>query len=172
LRYWSYGITPTVWEPKKSRYQSASSPISTGRLAASGAVRKCSSIAWNPASISSNWSGPIAIIVDSPMAESIEYRPPTQSQNPNMLAVSMPNADTFSALVDTATKWFATASGDPSADTIHSLADSALVSVSSVPNVFEEMMNRVSSGDRSRTASTKSVESTLDTKRNVIERSL
>ena len=135
-------------------------------------MRKCSSIAWKPASISSNWSGPIAIIVDSPMAESIEYRPPTQSQNPNMLAVSMPNADTFSALVDTATKWFATASGDPSADTAHSLADSALVSVSSVPNVLEEMMKSVSSGDRSRTASTKSVESTLDTKRKVIERSL
>ena len=37
------------------------------------------------------------------MAESIEYRPPTQSQNPNMFAVSIPNSATFSALVDTAT---------------------------------------------------------------------
>ena len=59
-------------------------PISTGRLWASGAIRKCSSIARKPASSSRKSSGPIAIISDSPIAESIEYRPPTQSQNPNM----------------------------------------------------------------------------------------
>ena len=41
-----------------------------------------------------NCSGPMAIISDRPMAESIEYRPPTQSQNSNMLAVSMPNSAT------------------------------------------------------------------------------
>ena len=62
-----------------------------------------------------------------------------------MFAVSMPNAATRSALVDTATKWFATASRDPSASTIQSRAVVALASVSSVPNVLEEMMNRVSS---------------------------
>ena len=104
------------------------------------------------------------------MAESIEYRPPTQSQNPNMFAVSIPNSETRSALVDTATKWFATASGDPRADTTQSRADVALVRVSSVPNVLEEMMKRVSSALRSRTASAKSVESTLDTKRKVMSR--
>ena len=113
MRYCSYGITPTVCAPKKSRYQNASRPISTGRFAPSGAVRKCSSMAWKPASSSSNWSGPSAIMLDSPIAESIEYRPPTQSQNPNMFAVSIPNSDTRSALVDTATKWFATASCVP-----------------------------------------------------------
>ena len=48
-------------------------------------------------------------MVESPIAESIEYRPPTQSQKPNMFAVSMPNADTFPAFVETATKCFATA---------------------------------------------------------------
>ena len=81
------------------------------------------------------------------MAESIEYRPPTQSQNPNMLAVSMPNADTFSALVDTATKWLATASSGTRARRPPSPAPiRALVSVSSVPNVLEEMMKSVSSG--------------------------
>ncbi len=37
-----------------------------------GAARKCSSISWKPASISANRSGPIAIIVDRPIAESIE----------------------------------------------------------------------------------------------------
>ena len=75
----------------------------------SGAIRKCSSIARKPASSSRKSSGPIAIISDRPIAESIEYRPPTQSQNPNMFVVSMPNSRTLSALVDTATKCFATA---------------------------------------------------------------
>ena len=139
-------------------------------LLASGAVRKCSSISWNPASISRKCSGPIAIMVDSPMAESIEYRPPTQSQNPNMFAVSMPNSATRSAFVETATKCLATASSEPSSLTTQSRAERALVSVSRVPNVFDEMMNSVSSGSRSRVASTKSVESTFDTKRNVRSR--
>ena len=133
-------------------------------------MRKCSSISWDPASISPNRSGPIATIVDRPMADSIEYRPPTQSQKPNMLAVSMPNFATRSALVDTATKCLATAASEPSAPTIQSRAEVALVSVSSVPNVLDEMMNRVSSGSRSRVASAKSVESTLDTNRNVMSR--
>jgi hypothetical protein len=53
-------------------YQIARSAISTGRLRANGAVRKCSSIAWNPASIARKFSEPIAIIVESPIAESIE----------------------------------------------------------------------------------------------------
>ena len=47
----------------------------------------------------------------------------------------------------------------------------AFVSVSSVVNVFDETMNSVSSGSRSRVASQKSVPSTFDTKRNVIDRS-
>jgi hypothetical protein len=38
--------------------------------------------------------------------------------------------------------------------------------------VFEAMMNSVSAASRSRVASTKSVPSTFDTKRNVIARSL
>ncbi len=74
--------------------------------------------------------------------------------------------------METATKCLATASSVPSSPTIQSRAEVALVSVSSVPNVLEEMMNRVSSAFRSRMASTKSVESTLDTNRNVISRVL
>ena len=54
----------------------------------------------------------------------------------------------------------------------HSRAVCALVIVSSVVKVFEETMKRVSAGSRSRTASAKSVLSTLETKRKVIERSL
>jgi replicative DNA helicase len=45
-------------------------------------------------------NGPTATIVDSPMAESIEYRPPTQSQKPNIATVSMPKAATSAALVE------------------------------------------------------------------------
>ena len=70
--------------------------MSTGRFRSNGAERKCSSIAWKPPSIARKLSGPIAIIVESPMAESIEYRPPTQSQKPNMFAVSIPNLLTSS----------------------------------------------------------------------------
>ena len=39
-------------------------------LRANGAVRKCSSIAWKPASIPRKWSGPIASMSDRPIAES------------------------------------------------------------------------------------------------------
>jgi hypothetical protein len=62
-------------------------------------------------------------MVDRPMAESIEYRPPTQSQKPNMFSVSMPNSDTRSALVETATKCLATASSLPSSPTTQSRAE-------------------------------------------------
>ena len=72
FRYCSYGITPTVRLSKKSPYQTASSPMITGRFRSNGVVRKCSSIAWNPANISPNACGPIASIVDRPIAESIE----------------------------------------------------------------------------------------------------
>ena len=44
----------------------------TGRFFSKGAVRKCSSMAWKPASIARKFSGPTAIIVDRPMAASIE----------------------------------------------------------------------------------------------------
>ena len=82
-------------------------------MASAGAVRKCSSTMRKPSSISRKRSGPMAIIRDRPIAESKEYRPPTQSQNSNMLAVSIPNPVTFSAFVDSATKCFATAFSSP-----------------------------------------------------------
>ena len=43
-----------------------------GRLSPIADSLKCSSTAWKPASISSNASGPIASIVERPIAESIE----------------------------------------------------------------------------------------------------
>ncbi len=83
----------------------------------------------------------------------------------------MPKAATRSALVDTATKCLAIAASSPSAASAQSRAVLALVSVSSVPKVFEHTMNSVSAGSRSRTASTKSVPSMLETKRKVRARS-
>ena len=82
----------------------------------------------------------------------------------------MPNAATASALVETATKWRATACGSFSLASAQSRAVPALVMVSRVVKVLEDTMNRVSSGSRSQVASWKSVPSTLETKRRVRSR--
>jgi hypothetical protein len=88
-----------------------------------------------------------------------------------MFSVSMPKADTFSALVETATKCLAiAASSPPRPASAHSRAVRALVIVSSVVKVFDATMNSVSPGSRSRVASAKSVPSMFDTKRNVSSR--
>jgi hypothetical protein len=90
-----------------------------------------------------------------------------------MLAVSMPKSATFSPLVDTATKCFATAASSlPSLSSSQLRADFALASVSWVVNVFELTTKRVSAASRSWVASQTSVPSTLDTKRTVSSRSL
>ena len=88
-----------------------------------------------------------------------------------MLAGSIPNSATRPPFVDTATKCLATASS-PRAAVSQARAERALVSVSTVPNVFEDTTNRVSAGSRSRVASHTSVPSTFDTNRNVIDRSV
>ena len=103
---------------------------------------------------------------------SIEYRPPTQSQKPNIFAVSIPNAATFSALVETATKCLLTAFSFFNVFNNHFRAEFAFVIVSNVVNVFDDTMNSVSAGSRSCVASTKSIPSTFDTYRNVSDRSL
>ena len=82
----------------------------------------------------------------------------------------MPNSVTPWAFVETATKCFAIAASSPSACRAHSRAVWALVIVSRVVKVFEQTMNSVSAGSRSRVASTKSVPSTLETKRKRISR--
>ena len=84
-----------------------------------------------------------------------------------MLAVSMPNFETASALVDTAAKCFDTAvSSPPRPASSHDRAVCALVIVSSVVKVLDETMNSVSSASSPCTASAKSLPSTLETKRN------
>ena len=82
----------------------------------------------------------------------------------------MPNLATPSALVETATKCRAMAFSSPSSRRHQARAACALVSVSRVVKVLEQMTNSVSPGSRSRTASEKSVPSTLETKRNVMSR--
>jgi hypothetical protein len=62
----------------------------------------------------------------------------------------MPNLATSAALVDTATKCLATAAGIFQLARLQSRAVCALVIVSSVVKVFDEMMNSVSSASRSR----------------------
>ena len=80
-----------------------------------------------------------------------------------MFAVSIPNSDTSFALVETATKCLETASS-PSASTSQRRAAVALVSVSSVENVFEATMNSVVAGSRPASVATRSAGSTLETK--------
>ena len=87
-----------------------------------------------------------------------------------MFSGSMPNLATSSAFVETATKCFAIAASSPSAASAHARAECAFVIVSSVVKVFDETTKSVSSGARSRVASTKSVESTFETKRKVRSR--
>ena len=65
-----------------------------------------------------------------------------------MLSVSMPNSSTSFLLVETATKCLATASS-PSASVSQRRAAVALVSVSSVENVFEATMKSVVAGSKS-----------------------
>ena len=85
----------------------------------------------------------------------------------------MPNFATSAAFVETATKCLATDfSSPPRPASDQSRAVWALVIVSSVVKVFDETMKSVSAGSRSWTASAKSVPSTLETKRNVMARSL
>src|SRR4051812_24850918 len=114
----------------------------------------------------------MATMSESPMAEVNEYRPPTQSQKPNMFAVSMPNAATFSALVETATKCLATAlSSPPSPSSSHRRAPGALVRGSFVVEVFGATTKRGGAGARARVGAAGAGGAVLDTKRKVSERS-
>ncbi len=86
----------------------------------------------------------------------------------------MPNSPTLPALVDTATKCLRhrLRVAAEAARAATSRAVCALVIVSSVVKVLDATMNSVVAGSRSRTASAKSVPSTLETKRKVSARSL
>ena len=75
------------------------------------------------------------------------YLPPTQSQNPNMLLVSIPNSETAFELVDSAAKCLAMDDSSPlNAFNTQALAVPALVIVSCVVKVLEAIKNNVVSG--------------------------
>merc|ERR1719277_75023 len=80
------------------------------------------------------------------MADHKLYLPPTQSQNSNIFASSMPNLVTNDLFVLRATKCLATKLGFLAERRNQVLQVSALVIVSCVVKVFEAMTNRVVSG--------------------------
>ncbi len=79
-----------------------------------------------------------------------------------MFTVSIPKSATRSALVETATKWSATADS-PSASTSQARAVRALVSVSIVPKVFDATTNNVDAGSESASTEATSAPSTFET---------
>ena len=87
--------------------------------------------------ISIQASKPILKAIGVPIALHKLYRPPTQSQNPNMLVVSIPKADTAAAFVDNAAKCLAMHVGSLLyLDNNHALAVPAFVIVSCVVNLY------------------------------------
>ena len=109
----------------------------------------------------------------SPMAESIEYRPPTQSQKPNMFMTSMPNSRHRLGV------------GRHRDEVLrdrrlvaqrveHPVAGGGGVGhrLERRERLGRDDEQRLAPGSRSRVASAKSVPSTLDTKRKVSSRSV
>jgi hypothetical protein len=109
---------------------------------------KCSSIALAPPKNASTTGQPYCSANGSaPTAEHTLKRPPTQSQNPNALAGSMPNSLTSFRLVDTATMCLATAPA-PRCAVSHARHVRALSIVSAVVNVLDTTTTIVRSGSR------------------------
>jgi hypothetical protein len=67
-----YGAMLRLVKPWKLRYQTSSRPRRTGRFCASGAVRKCWSMACAPASSSRKPWAPMAMAIGRPMADHSE----------------------------------------------------------------------------------------------------
>ena len=76
----------------------------------------------------------------------------------------MPNLLTASPFVESAAKWLATAASAFSSFSNHFFAESALVIVSCVVNVFDAIKKSVVSAFRSRSTSAMCVPSTFETK--------
>ena len=102
--------------------------------------------------------------MEVPIADQSEYRPPTQSQKPNIFLVSIPNLPTPAALVESAAKCLATAASSLAAASSQALALLALVMVSWVVKVLDATRKSVVSGFKSLVVSAMWVPSTLDTK--------
>mmetsp|Transcript_56760 Transcript_56760/g.138099 ORF Transcript_56760/g.138099 Transcript_56760/m.138099 type:complete len:254 (+) Transcript_56760:3374-4135(+) len=163
--YWSYGRMATVSVSKKLLYQMPIMAKVNGMFSFGGVLRKCKSIACAPACISIQLSNPIDNAIGVPIADHNEYRPPTQSQNPNMLFVSIPKSDTAGPFVDNAAKCFAIDDLSPAnASKTHFLAVPALVMVSCVVNVLDAIKKSVVSGSHFLRISATCVPSTFEQK--------
>src|SRR5690606_10880974 len=112
----------------------------------------------------SKLSYPTAKAMESPIADQSEYLPPTQSQNSNILRVSIPKSETPFSLVLSAAKCLATSSCEAPWLRNHCLAECALAMVSCVVNVFEAIKKSVVSGLTFFKVSAICVPSTFDTK--------
>ena len=102
-----------------------------------------SSIIYTHSCISIQASKPRLKAIGVPIALHRLYRPPTQSQNPNMLVVSIPKADTAAVLVDNAAKCLAMHVWSLLyLDNNHALAVPAFVIVSCVVNLYTYKKDR------------------------------
>ena len=114
-----------------------------GRFLSSGASLKWMSMAWAPSRSSIKRLYPIMQAMDNPIEDQSEYRPPTQSQKPNMFPVSIPKSRTFVLLVEMATKCFLICSFLASELRNQVFAETAFVMVSWVVNVFDAIRKSV-----------------------------
>mmetsp|Transcript_33490 Transcript_33490/g.78530 ORF Transcript_33490/g.78530 Transcript_33490/m.78530 type:complete len:204 (+) Transcript_33490:1-612(+) len=162
-RFIEYGLMTREWYPRKLLFQTPISPIITGMFFSRGAVAKCSSTFLHPFKKDSTVSKPYwSARGTTPTAEQTLYLPPTQSQNPKVFALSMPNAETASRLEEQAIMCRITTSGSsPIASHSHARTVRALSIVSAVVKVLETTMTIVSSGSRPWVAMMESVGSTL-----------
>mmetsp|Transcript_12914 Transcript_12914/g.42943 ORF Transcript_12914/g.42943 Transcript_12914/m.42943 type:complete len:298 (+) Transcript_12914:781-1674(+) len=169
--YWSYGKIAHDSAPKKLPYQTPSAASTIGRFlkpfsGEKSASRKCLSISCAPSRKATKFSQPIERAIEVPIADQDEYRPPTQSQKPNMLfCSSMPNSFTALPLVESAAKCFAMAAlSPPSSASSQDLAELALVIVSCVVKVLDAIRKSVVSASSAFVTSAMCVPSTFETK--------
>ncbi len=120
-----------------------------------------------PSRKASKASHPRAMAQESPTADQMEKRPPTQSQKANTRSGATPKASALSGAAETAAKW-ARAPSSPSAARNQARAASALARVSRVVKVFDTATTRVVAGSRPASAATISAGSTLAANRSSI----
>ena len=126
--------------PRKVAFQTLKSPKIIGMFSLIGAVSKWQSMACAPSRNFCMTTEPYCNDKGTiPTAEHTEKRPPTQSQKPNTLLSSIPNAFVLSRAVETAIMCLLTESG-PSFSTSQERTVRAFNIVSAVVNVFEMTM--------------------------------
>mmetsp|Transcript_110114 Transcript_110114/g.351253 ORF Transcript_110114/g.351253 Transcript_110114/m.351253 type:complete len:241 (-) Transcript_110114:414-1136(-) len=159
---WQYGSTARPSWPRTLQFQTASRPMMSGRFSWGGADLKCMSIWFPPSRNFCTMPKPYCRErASTPTADQQEKRPPTQSQNPKTLELSMPKALVFSSAVEHATTCLAMAASVPNSLTSHALMVRAFSMVSAVVNVLEMTITRVVSALKPASARFTSIGSTL-----------